>query len=346
MVALNSSLLTTLEQVPDGLLDARPEALYQILSGPTLIHLRGRRQPAVFVSTMLHGNEHTGLSCIQGILTKYLEQELPRDLSILIGNIDGARYGLRRLSHQPDYNRVWTGTGTPEHATMQEILRQMEQRGVFASIDIHNNTGLNPCYACINRLDDPFLYLASLFSRTVVYFIRPEGVQSAAFAQLCPALTLECGQPGGVVGLQMAQQLVNDCLHLQSMESHVSALREIDLFHNVATTRIPEDISFGFGMTATDIQFDRDLDRLNFSELPSNTTLARINTRNKRVTLNTIDEHGEDVDERYFCYEDGEIRTRRPIMLSMLTHDAQIIRQDCLCYLMERMTLPQKTNGH
>lgn len=346
MVALNSSLLTTLEYVPNGLLDARPEGLYQFLDGPTLIHLKGRRQPAVFVSVLLHGNEYTGLNCIQGILTKHLEKGLPRDLSILIGNIDAARYGLRRLSHQPDYNRVWTGTGTPEHATMREVVQQMTQRGVFASIDIHNNSGLNPCYACVNRLDDPFLYLASLFSRTVVYFIRPEGVQSAAFVPLCPSVTLECGQPGGVVGLQMAQQLIDDCLHLQSLESHVSALRQIDLFHTVATSRIPEDVSFGFGKTATDIQFDHDLDRLNFSELPTDTTLARINNPHKQIALSTIDEHGEDVDERYFRYTNGEIRTQRPIMPSMLTHDAQIIRQDCLCYLMERMPLPQRINGH
>lgn len=340
MGALNHCLLSTFDRVPKGLLDCRPEGLHEVVNGPTLIHLRGRLDPALFVSVMLHGNEYTGLRCIQEILKKYHDQELPRSLSILVGNVEAARYGLRRLSHQPDYNRVWCGSGTPEHATMQEVRDQMTARGVFASIDIHNNSGLNPCYACVNRLDDPFLYLASLFSRTVVYFIRPEGVQSAAFAELCPSVTLECGPPGGVIGQQMAQQFVDDCMHLQSLDSHVSVSGQIDLFHTVAVTRVPEDVSFGFGQTATDIQFDLDLDRMNFSELPANTPLARINNANKPVMLDTTDENGHDVDERYFCYEDGEIRTRRPIMPSMLTLDAQIIRQDCLCYLMERMALP------
>ena len=55
---------------------------------------------------------------------------------------------------------------------------------MFASIDIHNNTGLNPHYGCVNRLDPPFLHLATLFSRIVVYFKRPLGVQSAAFASV------------------------------------------------------------------------------------------------------------------------------------------------------------------
>ena len=79
---------------------------------------------------------------------------------------------------------------------MREVVEQMRARGVFASVDIHNNTGINPHYGCVNRLEAPFLHLAALFSRIVVYFKRPLGVQSAAFAQLCPSVTVECGKPG------------------------------------------------------------------------------------------------------------------------------------------------------
>jgi hypothetical protein len=33
---------------------------------------------------------------------------------------------------------------------------------------------------------------------------------------------------------------------------------------------------------------------------------------------------------------DGKIRLRVPVMPSMLTLDERVVRQDCLCYLMER----------
>ena len=56
---------------------------------------------------------------------------------------------------------------------MRDVVAQMRLRRVFASIDIHNNTGSTQHYACVNRLDPPFLHLATLFSRTVVYFRRP-----------------------------------------------------------------------------------------------------------------------------------------------------------------------------
>jgi hypothetical protein len=41
-----------------------------------------------------------------------------------------------------------------------------------------------------------------------------------------------------------------------------------------------------------------------------------------------------------FTFEDGEIRTTRPFMPAMLTLDERAIRQDCLCYLMERLEAP------
>jgi hypothetical protein len=258
---------------------------------------------------------------------------------VFIGNITAARYQLRRLDHQPDYNRVWLGGDTAEHAMTQQVLTAMRSRGTFASVDIHNNTGRNPHYACVNRLDHRFLQLAALFGRTVVYFLRPEGVQSAAFAALCPAVTLECGQPGESHGIEHAREFIEACLTLHEIPTHPPAAHDIDLFHTVAVVRVPRDVSFGFGATATDIQFEADLDRLNFSELPANTRIATCSRRDT-ARLDVQDEQGRAVYERYFSFTDNEIRTRTRVMPSMLTLDAQIIRQDCLCYLMERLPLP------
>jgi succinylglutamate desuccinylase len=111
---------------------------------------------------LLHGNEDSGVVALQSVLRAYGQRLLPRALSILIGNVAAAREGLRRLDHQPDYNRVWPGgkahTETPEYAAMQQVHSLMQARGVFASIDIHNNTGLNPHYCVISRLDQAALH--------------------------------------------------------------------------------------------------------------------------------------------------------------------------------------------
>ena len=89
---------------------------------------------------LLHGNEDTSWLAIRELLRQYQNRELPRALSIFIGNVQAARYGLRRLTGQLDYNRIWKGGTTPEHNMTSQVLEEMQQRNVFAAIDIHNNT--------------------------------------------------------------------------------------------------------------------------------------------------------------------------------------------------------------
>lgn len=331
-------MLNIVGSVPEGFLQASAGDLHKILPRPTLIHLSGRRQPALFVSILLHGNEDVGLKAIQQVLGKYAERELPRSLSIFVGNVTAAREGVRRLDGQPDYNRVWPGTEMPasDEARMASVVvEEMRARGIFASIDIHNNTGLNPHYGCINRLETEFLHFAALFSRIVVYFLRPKGVQSLAFAEICPSLTIECGKAGNPEGVAHAAALVEDCLHLSAFPTHPVAAHDIDLFHTVGIVKVPESVSFLFGEEEADVCFDPALDHMNFRELPAGTSIA--STRLEAVPLLVVDESGKDVTERYFEIRQGRLLLRRKVMPSMLTLDERVIRQDCLCYLMERL---------
>lgn len=331
--------LTQLDTLPAGLLDRPAARLHEILPGPALIHLPGRRTPPLFVSVLLHGNEDTGWQAMQAVLRKYADSELPRALSLFIGNVAAAREGLRRLDGQPDYNRVWPGAEPPhpaEQAIMQQAVDAMRARGTFASVDIHNNTGLNPHYACVNRLEPHFLHLATLFSRIVVYFVRPLGVQSAAFAELCPAVTLECGKPGTPGSVEHAADFVEACLHLAEFPAHAVAAHDIDLFHTVATVKVPEAARFGFGAPQADIDFVPELDHYNFRELGHGDVLGRVRP-GSGVALQVTDEAGTDVGARLFDYRDGHIVLKKRLMPAMLTRDERVIRQDCLCYLMERI---------
>ncbi len=340
-------MLTVIDHVPDGFVDASAAGLHQILSGPTLIHLQGRKPEPLFVSVLLHGNETSGLTAIQKVLVRYSMKELPRALSIFVGNVQAAALGQRCLDGQPDYNRVWPGgdaaTGlasTREHAMMTQIVYEMRARHVFASIDIHNNTGLNPHYACVNVLQPEFLRLAMLFSHTVVYFLRPLGVQSAAFARICPATTIECGKPGDAIAEAHADRFVDAALHLDHFPTHAISPSDISLFHTVAVVKVPDATSFGFGDVATDLQLDPAIDHMNFRELAPRTRFGSVASRTD-MPLVARDEDGKDVTRQYFEVCDGELRITRRTMPSMLTLDERVIRQDCLCYLMERLSLPE-----
>ena len=331
-------MLTILNTLPENFLTVDAKQLHTILEGPTLIHLHGRREQPLFISTLLHGNETTGFQAIQELLKKYTEKELPRSLSILIGNVSAAKEQLRRLENQPDYNRTWPGTeyaSSDETIMMHTIKEEMRQRNVFASIDIHNNTGLNPHYACINKIENSFFHLARLFSRTIVYFTRPIGVQSQAFADLCPSTTLECGQVGQSTSIEHALSFIDAALHLSEIPQHPILKQDIDLFHTIAIVKIPEQASISFNAEDCQICLDENIDHMNFKEIKAGTQIGKIND-SKGFHLEAWNNDGINIGEELFDYSNNEIRVKKEVMPAMLTLNEKVIRQDCLCYLMER----------
>lgn len=333
-------MLTILDHIPDNLLDLHATQLHEFLSGPTLIHLEGRQTQPVFVSVLLHGNEDTGWEAIKALLNKYKGNPLPRSLSIFIGNVEAARHKQRYLDGQPDFNRIWMDGETPEHAMMQQIIGEMKSRDVFISVDVHNNTGLNPHYACVNHTENRFLHLATLFNRTVVYFTKPEGVQAMAFADICPAVTVECGQVGHKNGVEHSMEFLEACLHLDHLPDKPVAPHDIDLYHTVAIVKIPHEASFSFNEQQADFRFPEDIEYFNFRELPVNTPLAKLRD-SKKIMLEAWDESGKNLSERFFKIEDNTICTALPVVPAMLTTSTRIVRQDCLCYLMERLNIEE-----
>jgi len=333
-------MLKEYDYLPAGLLDKVASELHELLDGPTLIHLPGERPEPLFVSVLLHGNEDTGWEALKAVLRKYQNQHLPRALSFFIGNVAAARHGQRHLPLQADYNRIWRGEGDgPEAVMVRQVLERMQGLGVFACIDIHNNTGRNPHYACVNQLEHSFFHLARLFSRTVVYFRNPDTVLSLAFAKLCPAVTVECGRPGEHYGLAHATEFIDSCLHLSELPAHAIHPQDLDLFHTVAVVKMARDVQFAIADPRVELSLHAELDQLNFCELTAGTSLAEVR-HNDRPLLQAWDEQQQDVAARFFSVSNGHLVTRIPLMPSMLTLQTEIIRQDCLCYLMERLPIP------
>ncbi|MGY6277854.1 M14 family metallopeptidase [Methylomonas sp. MgM2] len=342
-MALNSTNRQALKQfdfLPDGILTVPVEQLYALVPEPTLFHLSGKRPETLFVSVLLHGNEPTGFLAVQKLLQKYQGQTLPRGLTLFFGNTQAAKFNQRRLEHQCDFNRIWPGTALP-HSVETEWARQicdsMRRRGTFASIDVHNNTGLNPHYACVNKLDDTFLHLGALFGRLLVYFTHPKGVQSGAFAEFCPAVTLECGRPDQPSGIEHAFQFIDSCLHLHEFPAHPIARHDVDIYHTVAQVTVDERISFSFDDTAADLCLSSDLERMNFTEIQAGTSLGEVN--GGHIPVIARDNDGNPITEQFFRLTDGQLQITKATMPSMLTLNEQVIRQDCLCYLMERLSL-------
>jgi len=329
-----------LNHLPEGLLERPASALYQQLTGPTLVHLQGREKRPLVVSVIQHGNEVTGWEAVRRLLKhRYPHNELPRSLLVLIGNPLAAKHRLRRLDEQPDFNRCWPGGNEMDSAytrLFRQIYDRMRELNPLAVIDLHNNTGLNPHYAAVNLIRPDFLRLASLFSSKVVYFTMPAGTLSLAMSEHCPSLTVECGQAGEIHGTDHSLAFLETCLHLDSISTSPIAADAVHLYHMVATVRVNDNVLFGFGRVPAELALREDLDQFNFCELPPGTTFGSLNNPT-RQPLFAVNPEGLDVTRDYFSFDQGRVQTIRETMPSMLTLDRRVIQQDCLCYLMDRI---------
>ncbi len=332
-------MLQIRHELPPQFLTLSANELHQHFLGPTVIHLPGKRVPPVFISIMLHGNEDVGLKAVQVALAQYAQQTLPRETILFIGNTEAAQQGLRKLPHQLDFNRVWPGTDLPPSPIseyMRSVVEYVSNVGAFVSLDLHNNTGANPHYACINRVDAQTLQLALLFARTIVYFQRPLGVQSAALTAHCPSITCECGKVGDASGIERAARLIEACMQMLELPKHYPPASDFHLLRTVATIKVNPRASFAFSGSSesADVILPEDLARLNFRPLSNGAVLGRQRPGGD-LALIILSEDDKDVTDDFLAVINDEIVLSQAAIPSMLTTNAQVIRDDCLGYFME-----------
>jgi hypothetical protein len=75
---------------------------------------------------------------------------------------------------------------------------------------------------------------------------------------------------------------------------------------------------------------------MNFSEVPEGTSFCRIK-EGSDAFLEAWDEHGKDRSNEFFIRDENDYKLKVPVMPAMLTDNENVIRIDCLCYLMERI---------
>lgn len=331
--------LDCFDHFPEAIVDAPAADLWKYLRGPSLFHISGRQSAPLFVSVLLHGNEDTGWLAVQSVLRQHRATGLPRTLVLLVGNVEAARAKVRTLPHQEDYNRTWPGTlrpDTPVARMMRHVVDIVARHKPFASIDVHNNSGYNPHYACVDSFAEPHLHLARLFSRTVVYFEQPVGVQSGALAKICPAVTVECGRAGEESGVKHTAEYVHAALAMQRFPDHSVPDSDIDLMRTFAIVKVPPDATFSFDGADADFRLRADLDHLNFSELDPGTVFGTLgNGRGRRLSVLSAVNGG--AAPAAFDYAGGDIRLSQRAIPAMLTLDPNAVRLDCLGYLMHRI---------
>jgi len=338
------SNLTILNHIPSAFLSISHRQIKELFDTPTLIHLKGEKEPALFISILLHGNEYSGLQIMQEILKKYQTTDgykLPRGIWLFIGNVDAAHMGVRLRDGQIDFNRAWPGTPEPESDTavlIQEVMDTITQGDLFASIDLHNNTGQNPPYGCISVVNEKNKYLSSFFNHFAMVFQSPKGVSTMAFDDICPAITLECSTPGNIPAIKRAFELIDDLMHMDHFPEKPLPVHDLQLVKNSATIKINTDVTFCFedeeysDTLGYDLTLVKNFDHHNFTLLEQDEIFAYSKVPKPFLVISP---DGKDITEDIIKNDNGKISLKRALMPAMISMDKKIVLQDCLCYLLE-----------
>jgi hypothetical protein len=271
---------------------------------------------------------------MQRVLAEHA-RDLPRSILLFIGNVRAAEANLRQLPDQVDYNRCWPGTlmePCPTSAMMRRISEIARGLPLFAALDIHNNTGKNPHYTCISDPNGRNQNLAAMFNRIAMVF-RHKGVNTLAFDGICPAATLECGLPGNPEGIDNARRMIDELLTLERLATEAPAREQLHLVESRLDVYIPNHVSYEFDtMADVDLRFERDIEERNFTLQDPQQVFAH--TRIDRP-LQILDADNHDVTDQVLRIEQGKIYFNQTLMPAMITRDKLVIRQDCLCHLLQ-----------
>lgn len=326
--------LKVLTDFPSQLFRAQSVEVDGILDGPTIIHLNKESKDHLFISCLLHGNETTGFYAMVNFVKSILEENQSRGVIIFIGNTKAAKFKLRHLPNQKDFNRIWCEGDSNEEQIAKNLLRYCSEFNLFAAIDIHNNTGKNPYYGCINYLKEDFLNLARAFSKKVVYFTEPKEVCSMAMAKFAPSVTIEAGQPDLVQGIDKVTNYLLKIFHLKSFDQ-IKSEHDYPVFYTNARIKVNKTAKIDFRNELSkniDISLISTLELLNFDFIQEGKALGWCKDPN---LFYVQDNEGFDVTEQYFEFVDQRIITKRMFIPSMFTMDETILKEDCLGYIMQ-----------
>jgi len=321
------------DKIPPGLLGCQATELAAFLGGPALMYLAGATEPALFVSVLLHGNEVSGWNGLRRLLGE--TPVLPRSICVFIGNVSAAAEGMRALPGQQDYNRIWRNGVGEEGDMARTVVGLLSRRPLFAAVDLHNNTGHNPHYAVLTDLSAENLGLAYLFSDKAVFIEEPDTVIGHAFAGRCPTITLELGPIADAACEERAFDYLQRCLALDRVP--LATVDDFSLYRTQVRVHVRDGVEFSFADEGryTPLVLTGGVEGVNFHELPPGSRFGRTRRALSDV-LQVLDVDHRDVTDAYFKVEGADIVVSQAVTPAMYTTDPFVVRQDCLCYFMQR----------
>jgi succinylglutamate desuccinylase len=332
------------DSIPDFFYELNQENVLDYLDEMSLFYQKGDLDKTVVLSTMLHGNETSGLFAIQKFLKSILPTSNQPSYMILLGNPKAFHQNKRLVENQLDRNRIWQLDGEHEdHELSKQVIEKLINFPLVCAIDIHNNTGKNPYFCCVNRLDKKTLGMASLFEADALFFENPSTAFTTFMGRFCPSVTLECGMSGDAVGVEKAFKFISSSVVKAVNEGFLEQKFTHSVFKSFGKFRIPESTNIVFKKREKPnifketnlVWFFDDLEKFNLKLVPTGEKIGEILGSKDQVRIES--EFSEDLFEELFELKGTEIIVKHEFYAAMVTKNVEVAKSDCFFYFLKKV---------
>ncbi|MEE2729865.1 MAG: succinylglutamate desuccinylase/aspartoacylase family protein [Pseudomonadota bacterium] len=314
------------------------EAFLREMAGPTLIHIPGRdRRRARAICTLLHGNEPSGTRALFRFLQEGIEPAV--DLLCFFGSVQTALqeplFFYRHLPQERDLNRCFREPfDDPQGRLAKAILDILQELNPEALIDIHNTSGMGPCFAVSMKQDPAHDALTSLFTERMLVTGLKLGALFEYSERNVPTVTIECGGAQDPRADQIAYEGILRYATREDVLTPLDADWDLEILREPVRLELREDASITYSEAEdvyADITLPPDVEHHNFGRINPDVALGWVKPESwDKLIVNTP--AGVDVKDKVLKLEGNRLYPAQALKLFMITTNATIAKSDCLFY--------------
>ncbi|MBA6390666.1 succinylglutamate desuccinylase/aspartoacylase family protein [Colwellia sp. BRX10-3] len=324
------------------------------LIGLTVIDISGENNSEWrVISTLLHGDEPSGLIAIHRWLTT--DNTLPRpktNIRIIISSVEAATYQHlfhhRYLPKGVDLNRCFNEkiirnsdsknkniAGYIERAKL--IVNAISEVNPKAIIDLHNTSGNGPAFAVSTLINPNVLSLTSYFCDTLILSnIRIGAMMELNFC--CPVVTIECGGSHDDQAHEVAYKGIQK---FTQYDGHYALPQNkaVKIFYKPLRVVIKAERKLSFSEHDegySGVTLRKNIEQFNFGGCCDGLLLGWIDD-NGLENLEMFNDQGVNVIEKYFKIDDNKLVCATNFKMFMASNKSDISRSDCLFYVVNNV---------
>ena len=310
------------------------------LTGPTVIDISGKNpSKSRVITTLLHGNEPSGLIAMHRWLTQEGEIPTPEvNLRFIICSVEAASTGSlfthRFLQNGQDLNRCFGSTLADGYFQRAKLIEQaIRELSPEAVIDLHNTSGAGPAFGVCPQINPLGLTLASFFCDTVIL----SGLKLGALMEQdfgCPAITIECGGKNDEQAHEVAYLGIDRLSRCVSLEDYHQTL-PVEIVYKPLRLQLSPSVNLTYAEHDEGnegVTLKSNIEQFNYGSAHKGQMLGWLDDKGLD-NLILLDESKENVAKEYFRERDNQLVCAKNLRIFMATTDKNIATSDCLFYI-------------